>query len=158
MGLFFLQILLTEGGGGKVVCGNAPCNLTIHLLRPRTVDVVGAQTSLNMTYRNLLIESSKCGCSTGGGIAVYQHHIGLALLEHIAHTSKNTGRDIVEVLPLLHDVQVVIGLHIKDSEHLVQHLTVLAGNTNDSLEIFRIFLELLHQWAHLNGLRTGSKY
>ena len=27
-----------------------------------------------------------------------------------------------------------------------------------ALIIFRVFLELLHQWAHLNGLWTGSKY
>lgn len=42
-------------------------------------------------------------------------------------------------------------------ENLVQHLTVLAGNTDYCLEILRILLELLNQRAHLNGLWPGSE-
>ena len=42
--------------------------------------------------------------------------------------------------------------------HLIKHLTMLASNTNDGFEIFRIFLELLYKGTHLNGLWAGSEY
>ena len=61
VGLFFLKVVLAERCGSKVIGGNAACNLAIHLLRPRAVDVVSAQACLNMANGNLLIE-----CSEGG--------------------------------------------------------------------------------------------
>ena len=39
----------------------------------------------------------------------------------------------------------------------LEHHAVLAGYTDYCLEIFRMLLELLHQWAHLDGLWPGSE-
>ena len=158
LGFLFLQVALAEGCGREIIRCNTSRNLAVHLLRPGAIDVVGAQASLYMANRNLLVEGCQGSSCAGGGISVNEHHIGLALLEDIAHTSEYTGRDIVEVLSLLHDVQVVIGLHIKDGEHLVQHLTVLTGNTHYSLKLCRVLLELLHQRAHFNSLWACSKH
>ena len=155
--LLALEVLLAEGRGGKVVGGYAAGDLAVHLLGPGAVDVVGAEAGLHVAHGNLLIEGSEGSGGGGGGVAVDQHHIGLARLEHVAHTGEHAGGDIVEVLPLLHDVQVVIRLHIEDPEHLVQHLTVLSRYAHDCLEILRILLELLHQRAHLDALRAGSE-
>ena len=86
-----------------------------------------------------------------------QDHIRLALLEHVAHAGKHAGSDIVQVLPLLHDIQVIIRLHIEDAQHLIQHLPMLPSHAHDRLKFLRILLELFHQRAHLNGLRAGSE-
>ena len=157
MGLFLLEILLAEGRRGEIVGGDATSDLAVHLLGPRAVDVVSPETGLDMANRDLLVEGGEGGGGAGGCVTMDQNHIRLALFEHIAHASKHAGGDIVEILPLLHDVQVVIRLHIEDPEHLVQHLTVLSRYSHDCLEILRILLELLHQRAHLDGLRASPE-
>ena len=47
-------------------------------------------------------------------------NIGLALGKNITHSCQHTGGHVVEVLTLLHDVEVVVGRDLKDAEHLVQ--------------------------------------
>ena len=120
-------------GWGEVVGGDAPRDLAVHLLGPGAVDVVGAQSGLDVAHGNLLVEGGQGGGRGGGGVAVDEDDVGLALFQHVAHAGEHAGRDVVEVLPLLHDVQVVVGADVKDTEHLVQHLAVLAGDADDGL-------------------------
>ncbi len=158
VGLLLLQVVLAQRRGGEVVGGDAAGDLAVHLLRPGAVDVMGAEAGLNVAYGNLLVEGSEGSGGGGGGIAVDQHDIRHAHLEHVAHARQHAGRDVVQVLPLLHDVEVEVRLHLEDPQHLVQHLAVLAGDTDYCLEIFWMFLKLLYQRAHLDGLRAGSKH
>ena len=144
LGLLLLQVMLAKGCRSKVVSSNTACNLAVHLLRPRAIDVMRTQTSLHMTNRNLLVEGCQGSSCAGSGIAMHQHYIGFALVEHIAHTREHTCCDIVEVLPLLHDVQVIIRLHVKDGEYLVQHFTVLTRHANNRFKLTGMFLELLY--------------
>ena len=61
--LFFLEIAFRKRSWREVVAGNTASNLSVHLLRPWRVDVVGTKARLYMTYRNLLIECCKgCRC------------------------------------------------------------------------------------------------
>ena len=48
-------------------------------------------------------------------------------------------------------------MDIKDVEHLVEHFTVLTGDTDKGLERIGMFLELLDKRRHLDGLRPGSE-
>ena len=116
-----------------------------------------AQTSLYMPHGDLRIKCSKCGGSRRGGVSMNQHDIGSANLKHIPHSCKHTGGNIIQVLPLLHDVEVVVRLHIKYGQHLVEHFSMLTSNANNSFEIYCVLLELFYQWTHLDGLRTSAK-
>ena len=98
------EVLLAQGRRSEVVGGDASSDLTVHLLRPRTVDVVGVEAGFHMAHGNLLIKSSQCSGGAGGRVTMDQNHIRLALLKHIAHPGEHASGDIVEVLPLLHDV------------------------------------------------------
>ena len=152
------EVLLAEWRGGKVVGGDAAGDLAIHLLGPGAVDVVGAEAGLHVAHGNLLVEGSEGSGGGGGGVAVDQHHIGLARLEHVAHTGEHAGGDIVQVLPLLHNIEVEVGLHVEDAQHLVQHLAVLSRHAHNRLKLTRILLELLDQRAYLDGLWPCSKH
>ena len=158
LSLLFEEVLLAKGRGRKVVGGDAASDLAVHLLGPRAVYVVGAEAGLYVAHGNLLVERSEGSGGGGGGVAVDQHHIGLARLEHIAHTGEHAGGDIVQVLPLFHNIEVEVGLHLEDAQHLVQHLAVLSRHAHNRLKLLRILLELLHQRAHLNRLRPRSKH
>ena len=98
------QVLSAESCRSEVVSGNASGNLTIHLFRPRTIDVVGAKSSFNMCHWYLLIESSQSGSSAGGRITMDKNNVRFRLYQHIFHTQQYTSCDVVKILSLLHDV------------------------------------------------------
>ena len=156
-GLLFQKVTLRQGRGREVVGRNAARHLPVHFLRPGAVEVARAQARLHMADGNLLIES----CDSGGGrccrVAMDQNHIRLDFLQDIAHAGKHPCGHVVEILALLHDVQVVIRHDLEDAQHLVQHLAVLARHAHNRLELSRILLELLYQRAHLDGLRPRAE-
>ena len=157
MGLLVLQVLLAQRRRGEIVGGDAAGDLAVHLLRPGAVDVVGAEAGLDMAYGDLLVKGRERRGGAGGRVAMDQDDIGLDLLQDVAHAGEHAGRDVVQVLPLLHDVQVEVRLDLEDPEHLVQHLPMLPGDAHNRLKLFRTLLELLHQRAHLDGLGAGSE-
>ena len=118
---------------------------------------MGAQAGLHMPDGYLLVECRQRRSGRRGGVAVHQHHVGPDFFEHVAHAGEHAGRNVVEVLPLLHNVEVEIGVDIEYTQHLVQHLAVLSCNTHNRLEFRRMLLELLHQGAHLYCLRPCSE-
>ena len=129
-------------------------DLAVHLLGPRTVHIVRAQSCLDMTYRNLLIECGQSGSRGGRRVAVYQHYVRLCFAEDIAHACKYPRRNIIEVLSLFHDVQVVVGYDSENGEYLIEHLPVLPRYAYDRSESFAVLLKLFHQRGHLYRFRT----
>ena len=79
-------------------------------LRPGAVDVVRPEPGLDMAHGNLLVEGGEGGGGRCRRVAMDQDHIRPALLEHVAHAGKHAGGDVVQVLSLLHDIQVEIRL------------------------------------------------
>ena len=116
-----------------------------------------AETCFYMSYRNLSVEGCKSSCSGCGGIAMDEHDIGLTLFENVTHAAQDADCDIGEVLSLLHDIEVDVGLDIEYLEHLVEHFTMLTCDALDGLELICPLLEFLHQRTHLDGLRTGAE-
>ena len=155
--LFRLQVTTRKRRRREIIRSNTACNLPIHLFRPRVIDVVSSQTSLHMPHGNLLVEGGEGRSSTGCCISVYQYDIGRALLEHVTQTRKDASRNIIQVLPLRHNVEVIVRFDIKDGQHLIQHFAMLARDAHDGLKLCWRFLELFHQRAHLNGFRSCTK-
>ena len=157
MGLLLFQVLLAQGRRREVIGRDSPRDLPIHLLRPRAVDVVGPEPRLDMADRYLLVERSERRGGAGGRVPMDQNHIRLRLLQHIPHPGKHPGGNVVQILPLLHDVQVVIRFHFENPEHLVQHLSMLAGHAHYRFELPRMPLEFFHQGAHFDGFGAGAE-
>ena len=152
MHLLLQQILLRKRRRREIIGRDATRYLSVHLLRPRAIDVMCTQARLHMPHRDLLIEGGQRSRCRGRCVAMHHYNVRLTHLEHIPHTRQHTRRDVRQVLSLLHDIEVKIRFHIKDVQHLVQHFAVLSCNTHDRLKITRTLLELLHQRAHLNSL------
>lgn len=51
----------------------------------------------------------------------------------------------------------MVGGHVEDAQHLVEHLAVLARHGHNGLELIRTRLELVDKRAHLDGLRAGAE-
>lgn len=112
-----------------------------------------------MPYWNLAVEGGhgrRCGCCC---VAVYEHDVGLAgFVEDLSHPFEHAHGNVGEVLPLAHDVEVVVGGDVENIEYLVEHLAVLSGDGDDGAELVGAFLELLYQGRHLYGFRPCAEY
>ena len=51
----------------------------------------------------------------------------------------------------------MVGSHVEDAQHLVEHLAVLAGHGHDGLELIPARLQLVDERAHLDCLRAGAE-
>ena len=83
-----------------------------------------------------------------------KHDVRFAFLEDIPHARQDPGRNVIQILPSFHDVQVIIRLDIKYVQDLIQHLPMLPCHANNCVKLLWMPLEFLHQRTHLNCLRT----
>ena len=155
---FIHKILTAQWRWSKMICCDSSCQLPVNLFGPRAVYIVRTQPGLNMSYRYLLIKRSQCRRHRGGRITMHQYHIGQNSLQYISQTYQYPACHIIQVLPLFHDIQVIIGVYLKNLQYLIQHLSMLPSHTYNCLKIIWILLKFLNQRSHLNCLRSCPKY
>ena len=78
-------MLLCRLGGSKMVLRHDADEMPVHLLGEGAVEIVGAKPCFHMTHRDLQIEAAQGGGKGGGGIAMHQHQIRPAVLQHALH-------------------------------------------------------------------------
>ena len=141
----------------KVKLRDQTHRLPVEFLRIGRIHLIGPKSRLHVTDRNLLIEGSEC-CGKGRcGISVHQHDIRLFYTEDLTHSHKNCSRHIRQILPLLHNIQIIIRNDAEDIKHLLQHFPVLSGDTDDRLQLLT-FPKLQDKRTHLNRFRSCSEY
>lgn len=151
------KVLLAGLSGGEVVLAHDVDSLAVELLGPGAVDVVRAQAGLDVPHRDLQVEARECGGEAGRGVAVNQDHVGPLVLENGLEPEQHVARHVEQRLARLHDCQVVVGSHVEDAQHLVEHLAVLARHGHDGLELLLARLQLVDERAHLDCLRAGAE-
>lgn len=151
------QVLLAGLRGGEVVLADDVHGLAVELLRPGAVDVMCAQAGLDVAHRDLQVEARERSGEAGGGVAVDQDHVGPLVLEDGLELDQHVARHVEQRLARLHNRQVVVGSHVEDAQHLVEHLTMLAGHGHEGLELIRPRLQLVGERAHLDCLWAGAE-
>ena len=116
-----------------------------------------AQAGLDVAHGDLQVEARKCSGEAGRGVPVDQDHVGPLVLEDRLELEQHVARHVEQRLAGLHDRQVVVGRHAEDSQHLVEHLAVLARHGHDGLELLLARLQLVNERAHLDCLRAGAE-
>ena len=87
---------------------------------------------------------------------MHQDQIRLQGIDGLVHPQKTFAGDGGEGLAGGHDVEVIVRGATEDLQHAVQHLAVLGGDAAEALDL-RPGGQLLHQGAHLDGLRPGAE-
>lgn len=151
------QVLLARLRRGEVVLAHDVDGLAVELLRPGAVDVVRAQAGLDVAHGDLQVEACERGGEAGRGVTMDKDDVGPLVLEDGLELEQHVARHVEQRLARLHDRQVVVGRNVEDAQHLVEHLTVLAGHGDDSLELIPARLQLVDERAHLDGLRAGAE-
>ena len=151
------QVLPARLRGGEVILAHDIDGLAVELLRPGAVDVVRAQAGLDVAHGDLQVEAGERRREAGRSVTMDQDHVGPLVLEDGLELEQHVARHVEQGLARLHDGEVVVGCHVEDAQHLVEHLAVLAGHGDDSIELIRVRLQLVDERAHLDCLRTGAE-
>ncbi len=151
------QIPAREFRRGEMIRSDPARDLAVHLLGPRAVYVVRAQSRLDVSDRNAAVKGGQCGGRRGRRVAVNQHHVRTGLVEHVAHARQHAGSHVVEILSLPHNVQIVVGLDSEQPQHLIEHLAVLSADADDRPEKVRMPSELPYQRGHFDRLGTSPE-
>ena len=88
---------------------------------------------------------------------MHQDDVRFGLFEYVSHAHQYPCSNVVQVLSLLHDVQVVVGYDVEQVKYLVEHLPVLPGHAYEGGEVLRVFFEGLYQRGHFDGFRSGPE-
>ena len=86
-----------------------------------------------------------------------KNHIWFFFLEDPLKFMKNAARNIEKSLTGLHDSQVNIGLHVKDMQNLLKHLSMLASHNNNGTEVVRARFKHINKRTHFNCFGTSSE-
>ena len=58
-----------------------------------------------------------------------EDYVGICFVENVTESEHHARSNVVQILTLFHNVKGVIRFYIEDVENLVEHLTMLGGNT-----------------------------
>ena len=153
---FAFQIAAIVFRRRKVQFCNTTRKASVHLFGERRILIKRTQTRFHMPYWNLLIKRSQSSHKRSCCIAVHQNNIRLNLLKNLFQLHQNIRSDGGQRLTRPHDVQIIVNFCIKNVNHLLQHLTMLACQANDAFNI-RICLQFFYQRAHFDCLRPCTK-
>ena len=141
----------------EVQCRDAAREASVHLLRKGGIDIVRPKSRLNMPDGNLMIVRGKRAGKGRRCIAVDEDKIGAVLLEHLVDAHHCARCDVKERLPCRHDIQIVIGNNVEETQHLIEHLTVLRRDERPRFDLICMTHELHDNGRHLNRLGTRAK-
>ena len=86
-----------------------------------------------------------------------KHHIGFLLLQYRADPLKNVDRNVKQGLFFLHDGQIVLRCDMERVKNLIEHLTVLSGDTDDGLHS-GTFFQCIDKRTHFDRFRSRTEY
>ena len=154
---FIEQIPPARLCGCKIPLRDAVHGLTIELLGPRAMHIMGAQARLHVTHGYLQVKAGKSRCEAGCGVAMHKYDIGLLPFQHTFYPKQHVTCHVEQRLSWFHDGEVIIRHDIEGPQNLVEHLTMLARHGHHRLKLVSSRLQLVREWAHLNGLRTRAE-
>ena len=87
-----------------------------------------------MSYRRFQIESRLGGSKRSGCIPLNKDHVRFDFPQGFPEISKYGRGKVREVLILLHEGQVKVGLNIKDIQNLLEKLVMLSGDPDQGFQ------------------------
>ena len=88
---------------------------------------------------------------------MHENDVRLLCIKQGFHASKHAARNVEERLTGSHHMQIIVRYDTEGIQHLLQHLTMLAGNTDQRLKLVRMLFEYLDKRTHFYGFWSRPK-
>ena len=135
--------------------GKSADQAPVHLLGEGRVDVVRAQSRLDMGDGASLIISRETAGEGRCGIALYNDPVGPRLPDNAGEGRDRPSGENGQILAGPHEIQVVIRDDSEYIEHLIQHGSVLGGRADKYLKLGH-GLKSLYQRGEFDRLRARA--
>ena len=154
---FAVEIGGGPGSGGEVDIGEAAGEDAIHLFGEGLGHVPGSEAGLDVADGNAGVEGGKGAAEGGGGVALNDGEFGFKVGEDGFEGGQHSGGGLEKRLAWEHEIQIDIRGDMEGGQDLIEHLTVLAGDTDLDIEKVRRGLKMTQDRAEFNGFRARSK-
>ena len=151
------QVVAGALGRREVAVGDDTRNTAVDLLWERLPAVARPQPSLDVADAAASVEGRQRRRGNGRGIALNEHPVGSLLAQDGFESSQDARRHLGRRLVVLHDVEVVLGLNVEDTQHLIQHVAVLGGDAHAAHDALRMPRQLAHDGSELDRLGSGAE-
>ena len=98
------QMLFRHLRRREMPLGQQAYALAVEFLREGGIQIPGAQSRFHVAHRNLLIKRRHSAGIGGGGIPMHQNCVRLFFFDNFPHAQQHRGRDVIQILPRLHDL------------------------------------------------------
>ena len=110
-----------------------------------------------MANLDFAVKGRQCADKGGCGVALDQYAVGFDFIQYRFKALQSFGGDVKKRLVGLHEVEVMVGIDLKEIKYLIQHLPVLGSDANLRGETAFRLPAKAYQRRHFNGFRTGAK-
>ncbi len=142
----------------KMDVGQRADQPAVDLFRKRIVAVVRAQAGLDMGDRHPGVMGRQRRDECRGGIALHDDAIRLCRGDGFAQARHQRGRQVRQLLPRLHDIQVDLRPQPEGIERLSQHFPMLAGGAHHGLELIPSRAQCCDDRRELDGFRSRPEH
>ena len=153
----FEQVLAGAIGGSEVVGGDLSDDAAVHFLGEGCPNIPSAQASLDVANGEPAVEAAHPPDEGAGGIALHDDGIGHVILDGLIDRAEEEAGESGEGLAGGHEMEVKVGLYLKDAQGLIEHLPMLTGGTGDGLKLGRPAAEFLDDGSELDDFRPGAE-
>jgi hypothetical protein len=130
----FAEEVFARGvGGGEVHGSDDADHAAVGLFGEGILEVVGAEAGFDVGNLDLGVEGGERGHGGGGGVSLDDDPLGFDLFEDVGEVFEDTGGDFGQRGTGLHEVEVEIGVDVKEREGLEHDLAVLAGGADEDV-------------------------
>ena len=124
----------------------------VHLLRERMPEVAGPQAGLDVAHAHAAMKGGERGAHRGRRVALNHHAVIMLATQDRGHAGEHFARDVGEGLSRRHDLQIKIGLELKEVEHPLEQFAMLRRDAEVHPRV-RPAPEGMHHRRQFDGLR-----
>ena len=150
------EVLLRQLGRREIVSADDADRLTVEFFGVRAANVVCTKSRLDVSDRNLKIETRERSHKCCRCVAVDKYDVGSDRFEDFLDAVQDIRRNVKQRLLVFHDREVVVRHDAKRLEDLVEHLPVLSGHADDGLN-FVMTLEFVYKRTHFYRFGTCAE-
>ena len=125
------QVLCRPGRRGEVPAGDDARRSPVHLLGERELEIVRAETRLDVGDRDVSMERGDGRRKRARGIALHDDRLRAVFVELLTDPADGAAQQVVERLARAHELQVLIEFDPEQVEHGIDELHVLARSDDD---------------------------
>ena len=150
------QVELSAGSGGEQHVGEGVDRPAVHLLGEGLLQIVAAQSGLDVGHHDPRVEGGQRSGQGGRGVTLYQDEVGPPRVDLPREPPHGGAHDLGGCLPRMEQPQVGLDVQVELTEDLQHGIGMLSRAHQPDLDVGGLTRRPGHR-CELHGLRPGAQ-